>query len=410
MTDESAKGAAGSATAMSASVVATRQFGDGGIVVLDDLFPHPGSAFRFEEFRSYLDAMPEVRILSTGGAFPFADERRSLETVIAEHIRVFPGHAGRVSPLHVEALPRACLYYAIFLHVIYGAIDAIERQARPFAFTLYPGGSFALHEEISDARLRRVLGSPCFRKVIVTQPVTRRYLLDNRFCRADQIVELNGGVLTRVSLPPPVGKRWYARDKTTFDIAFVANRYSPTGADKGYDLFVEAAQALVSSGVDIRFHVVGRYDATILDLGDAADRFTFYGPQLTPFFDDFYRRIDVIVSPNQPFVLGAGKFDGFPTGCVVEAGMREVAIICTDELDLNVDYVDGEDLIIVRSDVDEIVASIKTLAAHPARLRALGANARRRALDIYSRERQMLPRIALLRQLVAEEGGDSFGG
>ena len=374
----------------------------GRVAILDDFFPHVGSAFRFEEFRSYLDAMPEACVYSTGAALHHADETRSIEDLIAEHVGLHPNHAGRVAPLDYDVLPPADVYYATFVYIIMGVIEAIERLRKPFAVTLYPGGGFALEDESSDAQLRRVLGSPCFRGVIATQPITKAYLLEKGFCRPDQIVDLNGGVLARAMLPPPVGKLCYAFDKPVLDIAFVANRYGPIGADKGYDLFVDAAKRLIGSGIDLHFHVVGRFDASIIDLAEATAWFTFHGLQLTPFFDVFYRTIDVIVSPTRPFVLGPGKFDGFPTGCSVEAGTREVAIICTDELGQNVSYVDGEDLIIVRPEADAIVAAIEMLAADPARLRALGVNARRRALDLYSHAKQIEPRIDLLRNLAAE--------
>jgi hypothetical protein len=69
------------------------------IAVLDDFFPQQLSAFRFEEFRSYLDALPSLRVYSTGSSFGTGDEHRSIEQVICEHIGNYPSHRGRVSPL-----------------------------------------------------------------------------------------------------------------------------------------------------------------------------------------------------------------------------------------------------------------------------------------------------------------------
>ncbi len=366
------------------------------LVVLDDFFPHPGSAFRFEEFRCYLDHIPNSAIYSTGGALHLADEARPVADLIASYEASHPTHAGRLFSIEASALPPATLYYAVFLHVIYGFIEAIERQAKPFAFTLYPGGGFALDDDRSDAMMRRVFDSPCFERVIATQPVTRDYLLAKAFCREDQVLPLYGGVLTRSALPPPPVHTRYGAGKSTLDLCFVANRYSAHGADKGYDLFVAMAKSLGESPIDARFHVVGRFDATILDLGAAAPLFSFYGPRPTSFFRSFYAGIDAIVSPTRPFVLGPGRFDGFPTGCSVEAGLHEVAVICTDKLGLNVDFEDGEDLLLVEADVKDIVAKVEALASQPGRLEALGRNARRRMLEVYGYQRQMQPRIDLL--------------
>ena len=375
----------------------------GKIAVLDDLFPHPGSAFRFEEFRSYLDDMAEVSVYTTGEGFAFAKDTRSVDTAIADHNRQFPHHEGRIAQFDYSSLPEADLYYSAFVGFIDRALGGIEHSQKPFVFTLYPGGGFLLNDERSDAMLRRVFGSPCFEKVIVTQSLTRAYLLEQRFCQAEQIVDLHGGVLTRAAIPAPIDKQYYGRDKSTLDIAFVANRYTRDGADKGYDLFVGAAARLLATSIDIRLHVVGDFDANTISLEGCEDRFTFYGPQLTPFFNSFYRKIDMIVSPTRPFVLRPGKFDGFPTGCAVEAGLREVAVLCTDQLGLNLSYIDGEDLIIVRPEVDDIVSVILKLADDPSRLPPLGRNMRKRALQLYGREQQILPRISLLREVLKNQ-------
>ncbi len=373
------------------------------IAVLDDMFPLAASAFRFEEFRTYLDAFPTLAVHSDGLALPLADETRPVVDLIAAHERRHPEHASRVLALRAAEFPRAELYYAIFLHLIHRWIEAIERAGAPFAFTLYPGGSFALDDEGSDARLRRVCGSPCFRHVIATQLITRDYLLRKHFCREDQITLLFGGVLTREALPPPLRKVRFGFGKAALDLCFVANRYSADGADKGYDLFVAMARRLSDAPVATRFHVVGRYDATILELGEAAPRFTFHGPQPTSFFAGFYAGMDAIVSPTRPFVLGPGRFDGFPTGCSVEAGLHEVAILCTDALRLNTTFENGRDLIVVAPDADAIVAEVLALARDPGRLAALGIAARRRMMDVYSPERQMEPRLDVLRRLLHGE-------
>src|ERR1700674_4850804 len=71
------------------------------IAVLDDLFPHPMSGIRFEEFSSYLDDMPEVSVSvhCDGGAFHLVGGPRPVEVIIAEYLAAHSRHIGRVHPL-----------------------------------------------------------------------------------------------------------------------------------------------------------------------------------------------------------------------------------------------------------------------------------------------------------------------
>src|ERR1700674_5529183 len=149
------------------------------IAVLDDLFPHPMSGIRFEEFSSYLDEMPEVSVSvhCNGKAFHLVGGPRPVEVIIAEHLAAHSRHIGRVHPLRLGQLPEADAYYAVFLHNIARYLDAIERSKKPFAFTLYPGGGFRVGDKWSDDRLDRVCKSPFLRRIIVTQRYTLDYLL-----------------------------------------------------------------------------------------------------------------------------------------------------------------------------------------------------------------------------------------
>ena len=379
------------------------------IAILDDMFPQPLSAFRYEEFRSYLEQTVGLAIYSNGEAFPIVGERRSVPEVIAAFLELHPQHAGRVHALAPTNFPIADAYYTIFLNNIYKYVEAIEQVGQPFAFTLYPGGGFELNEVHSDAKLQRVLGSRCFRYVIATQPVTRDYLLARRLCREDQIRFIQGGVITRSAFEKPRGKCHFGINKDRLDICFVAARYTPKGEDKGYDLFVDAAIRIIQAGLDVYFHVVGPWDETVLDLGDVRSRFTFYGFQRTSFFRDFYRRMDLILSPNRPFTLGPGAFDGFPTACCIEAALQGVAVACTDELQLNTQLEDGNQVLIIRPDADKIVEKLLPLFAQPHRLANIGRHGRMRFAQVFAHKAQLPPRINVLRH-VTEESASRNGG
>ena len=86
-------------------------------------------------------------------------------------------------------------------------MDYLERARIPFVFELYPGGGFRLDEANSDAHLERVVSSPMFRKVIVTQNVTRDYLLRKKFCRKDEIEFIFGVLALSNALQDVPGRR-----------------------------------------------------------------------------------------------------------------------------------------------------------------------------------------------------------
>lgn len=368
------------------------------IAVIDDFFPHKLSAFRYEEFHSYLEAMPGLSVHSIWPHWKRYGENRQPIEVYAEYDRENPAHAGRVKPLFDGTFPDADAYYMIFLSNIRDQLLKIEERRRPFAFTMYPGGGFAIDKPEADQCMARVFGSPWFRKVIATQPLIRDYILDKGYCGPDQILYIQGGPIARSAFEPPPPKPRYGFAKAALDIAFVAAKYTPTGADKGYDLFVAMAEVLTGIGIDARFHIVGNFDSNVLPLGTAAPRFRFYGFRPREFFREFYALMDLVVAPTRPFILPGG-FDGFPTASCVEAGLQSVAIACTDPLGFNAMFRDGEDIVLVKPDRDDIVGHVLRLARDPARLAAIGEHGRTALIAGFHSDVQMPPRLELLRRL-----------
>ncbi len=264
------------------------------IAILDDLFPHPVSGFRFEEFLCYLEEMPGVSVHSNGYALPLVGETCSIGELIDRHLAANPHHAKRIMPLQPDLIPDAEGYYSIFLNNIEMHLGAIERAQKPFAFTLYPGGGFQIDDEQSDSKLHRVCGSPYFRQVIVTQRITRDYLLRRHGVAENKVMYVQGGIISRAAFEVSKHRRRFGIDKDTLDIGFVANRYTTRGEDKGYDLFVDTARAVCDAGVTATYHVVGPWDANIIPLGDLSPRFIFHGYKSTEDLRDLGRRFDLI--------------------------------------------------------------------------------------------------------------------
>jgi glycosyltransferase involved in cell wall biosynthesis len=368
----------------------------GSLVILDDAFPHLLSAFRIAEFNRYLAAYPDALVYSTASALWQLQEERSFSAVVDEYERRYPQFAGRVFKFNRHRDLRGALVYSMFAQNTFRFLPTINEQNLPFVFTLYPGSGLQLDDPSSDARLRAIFASPNFRRVIVTQKITQQYLLDGGFCSPERIAFVYGGVFPSDHLANGPARRRYREDKPTFDVCFVAHKYMERGLDKGFDLFAAVAAQLARVHPDIQFHVVGNFDAGDLDVGEMHERIVFHGQRPTDFFPGFYAGMDLILSPNVPFRLLPGAFDGFPTGGCMEAGLCGVAVFATDPLNLNVAFKDGEEIVIIPHSVDDICTTVDRHYRDYPELCALakrGQAAFQREFDI---EMQMAPRLRLL--------------
>jgi len=106
--------------------------------------------------------------------------------------------------------------------------------------------------------------------------------------------------------------------------------------------------------------------------------------------------MDVILSPNKPFLYGKGAFDGFPLGTVIEAVLNGVVAIVTDNLNQNTVFENGKEIIIANDDVVSFEREVINLIENPEKLCEISRNGRNKFLEIYSNEYQMNPRIELL--------------
>jgi len=373
------------------------------LIVVDDVFPSEYSGFRYAEFTSYLRAFPKAIVLSSGKTLPFLGEN-SLNSLIRKYQIRHPELGGQIIdgtghfPFQLGKL-----IYVNFLANAYAILPIAEEAMVPFAFTLYPGGGFALNGLECDRKLKRIFNSPCFQKVIVTQQLTLDYLIDKQLCQAEKIELIFGVVMPQDSFVAPVSKekaRWgYAKKR--LDICFMAHRYTPHGEDKGYDVFINAANQLHTKHDDIYFHIVGPYDRRVLDVSLLGGNIEFHGTLDPECLDDFFKGMDIIMSPNLSGKLWPGSFDGFPTASCTEGGLRGTAIFCVDEFKSATGrFVDGQDIVLINYDIDHIVSKVEHYYNNPGDLKAVGECGSRRIQDLYSYESQMAPRVQILRDLI----------
>lgn len=296
-------------------------------------------------------------------------KKKEFKKNLEGYLTHYPENKNKIAYLP-KRLQNVGVTYCCFLAQAYVLLPYLNKNKLPFVFVLYPGGAFGLNNASSDAMLAEIFKSPYFRKVIVTQPATKDYLLQKKLCSVDKIEYLFGGYL-QFSLDDVKPKKKYPDDKKTLDICFVAARYSPFGMDKGYDLFIEAGKALIAKYPFVRLHVVGDFDPTDIDVSTISDKITFYGFQTPEFLKDFYPSMDICLLPNRPFKLYQGNFDGFPLGC--EAMIFGSVLMTTDELDNNQGtFMDGQELIIIKPEAQDILQKIMPLIEKPEKLYQIG--------------------------------------
>jgi glycosyltransferase involved in cell wall biosynthesis len=365
------------------------------LVIIDDVFPHPVSGFRYQEFLSYLENINSMKVLTTGTSVHILG-KKTINELIIDFKKNHPEMGSKLEIFSTLDNINCKLLYFVFLQNAATFLHIAESRGIPFMFSLYPGGGFGLDNDSSDKTLRRVLSSPCFRKVIITQQATYDYLINKNFCSPEQIEYIFGVVtpLNKFERVIYVPKNHYGIDKKNLDICFVAHKYTSSGQDKGYNIFIEVAKQLLKMHSNIHFHVVGNFDETIIDISDIKDNITFYGIQSPGWFDGFYKDKDIILSPNIPGMIFTGSFDGFPTASCIDAGLRKTAIFCTDPLNLNNSHFkDNEEIVIINSTVSKIIDKIDYYYYNPEDLKDICENGYRAIKNLYCFDNQIAPRI-----------------
>ena len=374
------------------------------LVIYDDIYPHPVSGFRLEEFTILLSTIKNSKILLNPIAYPIVNTDIKLHPI---HVNQITSNnlqlTGKLKPINRFVFFNSKLFYCIFINNIYKVIDYLEISQTPFVFTLYPGGGFQMYDIQSDLKLKRVLLSPMFKMVIVTQNITKDYLIANKFCAESKIKLIFGGVVPQNSLiKDGVGRKNYFPDKSTLDICFCAGKYMPKGIDKGYDVFIQLAKLLSEKYNFIKFHIIGGFNAEDIDVSEIKDKIKFYGYQDFKNLELIFKEIDIIISPNKSFVLNKGSFDGFPLGTIIEASLNGVLAIVTDDLNQNTNFKNNEELFITKSNCYEIEKVVNYLIANPKRIIEIAQKGKTKFQQVYSNRNQMLPRIQLLQNLIDE--------
>lgn len=362
------------------------------LVILDDFFPNVKTGFRIAEYNYYLNKYQNSEVYSSCAGFL---------RYVKEYEENFPIFKNRVKSLNINYYGnyQCSLFYTVFVNNAFNYLRIFEMKGKPFIFTLYPGGGFCIDNAAQDQKLMRVCKSPLFKKMIVTQKITYEYVIKKGFTTPDKIEFIYGGITnTDYYRNHLIQKKYYKQDKDTFDICFVAAKYMAKGIDKGFDIFIEVCKNLSTIYNNIKFHVVGNFSENDINVSEIKDRIHFYGLRNTEFFPNFYSTMDIIISPNRHFILAPGAFDGFPTGCCVDAGLNGTAILCTDPLNQNIVFDNDKDICLINTNASSITNKVIYYIDNLDRLYLLGSNGQKKLNEVYDIEKQMERRIKLLEE------------
>ena len=372
------------------------------LIIFDDVYPNPISGFRREEFDRMLLHFNNSKIIIKPKSYPSLN---LIEKGIGSHvnsaIKADPALKGKLKIRRCFININTELFYCIFLNNIFHNLNWLEKHKIPFIFTLYPGGGFQINDVQSDTKLRQVLSSGMFRKVIVTQRFTRDYLLDNNLCHQSEVAYIYGGVVPQLSIQRKPEKKEF---HDNLNICFCAAKNMPNGEDKGYDIFIAVMRKIITKFNNVHCHVIGGFNENDIDVTEFKDKIHFYGYQEFEKLSNIFRRMHIIISPNRPFILNKGSFDGFPLGTVVEAVFNGCVAIVTDSLKQNEYFVHNEDIIIVDHDQKTIENEIIDLIHNRNRLNSISSKGKIKFKEIFSHKNQLQDRFDLLRDSINKSG------
>lgn len=368
------------------------------LVVLDDVFPNKLSAWRFEEFTAYIKQFSgNVCVFSTGHSLGALYDNRGIIQNIKEFGVENPKYKSNLKQYNYHRKVKAKLGYCLFIHNAFNFLNYFEKNNIPFVFTLYPGAGFLLNQPETDSMLKKVLSSKLFRGVITTQKITTEYLIEKQFCDKSKIHFIYGVVAPKMFLSSDETlKKYFINDR--LNVCFVANKQMERGVDKGYDVFIETAKIVSELTDKVSFNVVGPFSKEDIDLGSIGDRVKFHGFVKSIDLPSFFLQQDLIVSPNKPFVLKPGAFDGFPTASCSEAALNGVAMLVTDPLNQNIYFENNENIIIEQPDPILISEKIMFYLKNPEILMKIGIEGQKSAKEIYSTDKQIKERINLIKE------------
>lgn len=370
------------------------------ILVIDDVLPSKLSPWRSYEFNEVFKFFPNSKLYSNTASFEKYSLGNGFTKCRKELEEDYPNLSGKIRKLYLFSVFTQRIAYVLFFHNISFYYKIFEKNNIDFVFTLYPGGGFYLDNLEIVKRLELICESKNFRGVIVNQFITKKYLLDKKICSEEKI-HLFHGVPINLEY-----YRSYINENKRFDgslrILFMANKYTSDGKDKGFPVFQKVARELILKDDSIRFDIIGGFSKSDLVYRDFENYFIFHGLLQENQFFKILNNTHIILSPNFPFVLNRGAFDGFPLGATITGGIFLNAMIMTDYFSESkqTGWIDDKHFLEISLDLDDIIRKIDSLLNDRKKLKELAYQGQKKIFDQYSYKNQILPRVDLFKKVL----------
>lgn len=360
------------------------------------------SPWRNFEFNELVLAFPNSVVACDLTTFNYYKRGKSYDDNLKDLARNYPALASKCCKLTLFQNANVGIAYTLFYHNIIRYFAHFEKHKMPFAFTLYPGGSFVLENEGVNEQLRKICKSPYFRGVMVNQPYVYNYLVEKDICEKNKITLVSGAPLNIDNyIEEEIIENKF--DKTELDILFMANKYMIQGFDKGFDLFQLIAKQLLIQMPRTKFHVIGNFSEGDLIFSGLKKSFVFHGHLEEMKFGQVLSKTQICISPNRINALSQGAFDGFPLASSVTAGLYSNLLVLTDALNQanEIGLVDGDDFIKISTDVFEIVEVLKGISKDRSRMRVIAMNGQLKLKTLYNRNNQIIPRLNFIKKFIS---------
>ncbi|WP_154854746.1 glycosyltransferase family protein [Cyclobacterium xiamenense] len=370
------------------------------LIIFDNILPLSFSPWRNFEFEWLVKSIDNSKIVcSLTGFKKFSNEA----TISHSRNELVEGYPSLHKKLHVKRLFNGYntkLFYCLFYDNLLANLSFLRKSKTPFIFTLYPGGGFLFNNPIVDKNLHEIFSLSNFKGVIVNQYATRNYIESNFTIKKESIFLIPG---------VPFNDTVYL-DKVNFlkefsgklKILFMAQKNMAGGKDKGFDFFINISKILIRKGYDICFEIIGNFDESDLDSQTDQSYYFFHGRLNEDQFPAVLNETHMIISPNKPFVLKPGSFDGFPLGTCVIAGYFINGLFLTDFLEEShsTGWIDGYNFCKLDGDLDNSCNKIILYINNREKLKKIALNGREKVKNDYSFRNQITPRIELFKTIL----------
>ncbi|WP_428225321.1 glycosyltransferase [Flavobacterium sp.] len=367
------------------------------LIIADDILPSTLSPWRNLEYNELIKIFDNSIIYTDTSTYVSYSQDKTFNENLNSLEKLYPFVKNKIKKLKRTSNMNCNLFYTIFYNNINKHFDFLEANKIPFAFTLYPGGGFVMNNDETDKRLKEIFSSKFFKGVIVNQYITKEYLLKKRLVDPEKIKLIFGVPISIEKTPEKIEK-----STNKMNILFFANKYTKNGEDKGFDVFQLIAKELISKSTSYNFTIIGSFDYNDLKISDLQDYFNFKGILDEKLFNEELKKTHIIISPNMPFKIAKGSFDGFPLATCISASIYENVLILTDYFNEaeKINLIDGIDFIKFDSDINKVVNEIEALKIDPQKMNTIAINGKNKLLNLYNYNNQITPRINFIKNIL----------